>query len=160
MSTISDILTSETNYSNQLKAKTDTVTGSASEKLGITDFLQLLTKQLQAQDPTSSQDANNTQGFVGQICQFSQLEVSTETYDTLSKYTGEQKAQSLLGDSVVLQDPKDKNKTISGTVEAVHYNGKDSAINVNGTTYSLDSLLYTYDPKSVSTASTSNTSSQ
>lgn len=158
MSTISDILTSETNYSNQLKAKTDTVTGTASEKLGITDFLQLLTKQLQAQDPTSSQSSNATQGFVGQICQFSQLEVSTETYDTISKYTGEQKAQSLLGQSVILKDPNDKNKTIAGTVDAVYYDGKDSAINVNGTTYSTSSLLYSYDSGKLS-SSTPNTGS-
>lgn len=158
MSTISDILTSETNYSNQLKAKTDTVTGTASEQLNISDFLQLLTKQLRAQDPTSSSGTNATQNFASQICQFSQLEVSTETYDAISKYTGEQKAESLLGESVVLQDPNDKNKTISGTVFAVYHKGKDSAINVNGTMYSPSSVLYTYDPKMVSTKPTTDTS--
>lgn len=159
MSTISDILTSETNYSNQLKAKTDTVTGTASEQLNISDFLQLLTKQLKAQDPTSSQGSNATQGFVGQICQFSQLEVSTETYDAISQYNGEQKAESLLGKSVVLKDPDNKDKTISGTVFAVYHKGKNSAINVNGTMYSPDSVLYTYDPKMVSTKTTTDTSS-
>lgn len=146
MSSISSIITAETNYTKQLEAATDTVTGPGSMELGQADFLKLLTQQLQFQDPMEPQD--NSQ-FISQMCQFSQLEVSTDTYEVISDYTGEAQANSLVGYGVVLEDPKDKDKVITGTVDAAYLDGDASAITVDGKTYSLDYLLYSYNPSAV-----------
>jgi flagellar basal-body rod modification protein FlgD len=150
MTNVSDIITTETNYTKQMVAATDTVTGAESENLSQSDFLSLLTEQLQFQDPMEPQDNSE---FISQMCQFSQLNVSTETYEAFTDYVGESKANSLVGEGVVLTDPTDDTKTISGTVEAAYLDGADSAVTVNGTTYSMEYLLYSYDPSSVTTSS-------
>ena len=142
MSTISDIITSETNYTKQKQAAEDNVTGTESMNLSMMDFMSLLTEQLKYQDPTNTE--NGSQEFVSEMCQFAQLDVSTETYDLLEDYTGEAKAQSLLGDSVILKDPNSEAK-MAGVVEAVYFDGENTGITVNGTTYSMDYLLYSYD---------------
>lgn len=141
MSTIGDQITNLTNATTAMKAKTDTVTGAASENLTQTDFLELLTKQLQFQDPMSPQD--NSQ-FVSQMCQFSQLEATSGIKSTLSNYTSVMEAKSLIGDNVVLKDPNNANSTLSGAVQAARIDGADSGIMVNGTTYPLEYLLYAY----------------
>jgi len=141
MSTITDQITALQNATATLQASTDTVTGAASENLTQSDFLELLTQQLQYQDPMDPQDNSE---FVSQLCQFSQLEVSTNTYTTLSNYTGIMEAQSLVGDGVILQDPDDTSSTLSGKVQAAYIDGSDSGIMVDGTTYPLEYLLYAY----------------
>lgn len=146
MSSVSSIINSDATYTAQLKAKTDTLTGAAGSNLNQSDFLALLTQQLQFQDPMEPQD--NSQ-FISQMAQFSQLESTTETHDLLSSSTAESKANSLVGEGVVLTDPNDTSKTITGTVEGARLNGTKSGVVVNGTTYPLEYLLYSYDPASV-----------
>lgn len=140
MTTISDQITDLLSNTEKVKAK-DTVTGSASSNLNQSDFLNLLTQQLQFQDPMEPQD--NSQ-FVSQLCQFSQLTVSTDTYQTLSDYAGESRATSLVGDNVILTDPNDKTKAIAGKVDAAYLDGSKSAITVNGVNYPLEYLMYAY----------------
>lgn len=141
MSTIADQITSLTNATTELKAKTDTVTGAASENLTQSDFLELLTKQLQFQDPMSPQD--NSQ-FVSQMCQFSQLEVTSGISSTLSDYTSVMEAKSLVGNDVILKDPNNPSSTMAGAVQAAYIDGSDSAITVNGVNYPLKYLMYAY----------------
>jgi len=141
MTTISDQITSLANATTQLQAKTDTLTGSASANLNQSDFLKLLTQQLQFQDPMAPQD--NSQ-FISQMAQFSQLEATSNMDKNLSAFAGEMKATSLVGQNVVLTDPKDSTKVINGPVEAAYIDGADSAVTVNGTNYPLKYLLYSY----------------
>lgn len=146
MSSISDIITSESNYTTQMQAKTDTLTGAASENLQQSDFLNLLTKQLQFQDPMSPQD--NSQ-FISQMAQFSQLQSTNEMSTTLSNYSGNQEAASLVGKGVVLTDPNNPKRDIYGVVQAAYLDGPKSGITVNNVTYPLKYLLYSYDPSQV-----------
>lgn len=143
MTSITDILNRDTNFTQQLKAKTDTVTGAASSKLNQSDFLDLLTKQLQFQDPMEPQGNNE---FISQMCQFSQLEATTDMNQNFTEYMSETKANNLVGKGVVLADPNKQGQIIKGTVKAAFLDGSKSAINVNGTNYSMEYLLYSYDP--------------
>lgn len=156
MSTISDILTSEQNYTTALQAKTDTITGADSENLTQSDFLKLLTEQLQFQDPMSPQD--NSQ-FISQMCQFSQLNVTTSIDTTLTKYTKNAEANSLIGKDVIMIDPSDSTQTLTGIVDAAYLGGKNAGVTVGGTTYSLDNVIYSVNPSAISTTSTTNTTS-
>lgn len=139
----------------QMQSKTDTLTGSAT-KLTSSDFLNLMLKQMQYQDPMDPQD--NSQ-MISQEAQFSQLQQTSEINDTLANYTSAAQASSLVGKGVVLTDPDDKSKVISGTVTAALMDGKDSAVTINGTDYPLKYILYSYDPSKVSVGSGTSTDS-
>lgn len=121
----------------QLQAKTDTVTGAASAKMTSTQFMNLLLKQLQYQDPMSPTDNNQ---FISQQCQFSQLSATEETNASIDNNNGIAQATSLVGKYVTVTDATDKTKTISGTVTSATINGKDSAISINGVMYPLSSI--------------------
>ncbi len=143
MASVSSIINNDAMYTEQLRSSTDTVTGADSSNLNQSDFLALLTLQLQYQDPM---EPTGNSEFISQMCQFSQLEATTDISETLSDYTTETKASSLVGKGVILADPNNPENTLYGTVEAAQLNGTNSAININGTDYSLEYLLYTYDP--------------
>ncbi|MDD3437036.1 MAG: flagellar hook capping FlgD N-terminal domain-containing protein [Candidatus Gastranaerophilales bacterium] len=151
MTTISDQITSMKNYTTAMLASTDTITGSESANLTQSDFLSLLTQQLQYQDPMNPQDNSE---FVTQLCQFSQLNTTMEMDIMLSKFTGEQSASSLVGKGVVLTDPNDPESVIYGKVEAAYLDGENSGISVDGTVYPLKYLLYSYDYESTAASET------
>lgn len=121
----------------QLQAKTDTVTGAASAKMTSSDFMNLLLKQLQYQDPMSPTD--NTQ-FISEQTQFSQLSATEELNSNISNNNSITQATSLVGKYVTVTDATDSTKTVSGTVTSATLNGKDSAININGVMYPLSSI--------------------
>lgn len=148
MTSVSQIIQNDAALTAQLKAKTDTVTGAASSNLKQSDFLDLLTKQLQFQDPMEPQGNSE---FISQMCQFSQLEATNDLNTNMKNSTSENKAESLVGKGVILVNPDDTSKTIQGTVQAARLDGEKSAINVNGTNYSMEYLLYSYDPSLVTT---------
>lgn len=137
MASVTDQITAAKTYTNMYQAETDTVTGAASTKLTQSDFLNLLTQQLEYQDPMEPMD--NSQ-FVSQINQFSQLEAQTDISKTLNDSTTTQQATMLVGENVTLQDPDDKTKTITGTVTSALIDGDNSSIVVNGTSYPLSLL--------------------
>jgi len=60
------------------------VNASAGAQLGKDDFLKLLVAQLQHQDPTSPMDSN---AFMGQLAQFSQLEQTTNMAQSVGQLT-------------------------------------------------------------------------
>lgn len=122
--------------------KTETLKGAARE-LTSADFLNLMLKQMEYQDPMDPQD--NSQ-MIAQQAQFSQLKSSQEISSTLSSFSGSMRATSLVGKGVVLQDPSDSKKTISGTVSAALIDGANSAVVVGGKNYPLKYVMYSYDP--------------
>lgn len=149
MTSATDAITQLKTNTAQYQAKTDTLTGAAKSSLTQSDFLQLLTEQLQYQDPMSPMD--NAQ-FVSQTNQFAQLQAQTDISQTLSNSTAASQATSLVGESVTLKDPNNSENTITGKVTSALINGAKSAITVNGTAYPLSSLLKVNDP----TADTAN----
>lgn len=98
MTTINTNTTTSTNsagygYSGTSSAGSgsSSLSGALGSTMSQADFLQLLTAQLQAQDPTSPMD--NTQ-FVSQLAQFSQL-ASTQDLDTTVNNLSSQVASSM-----------------------------------------------------------------
>lgn len=144
MSSITDQINSAANATAQYQASQQKATGAA-QKLGSQDFLNLMMKQLQYQDPMDP--VSNTE-FIAQQAQFTQLETSNTMSANIASNNGITQALSLVGKSVTLNDPDKKGNIISGTVSSASINGKDSSIIVNGKTYALSSL------KSVSEATT------
>lgn len=134
MSVASEINAAAT-YTTQMQAQNKT-TGAA-QKLGSQDFLNLMMKQLQYQDPLAP--TSNTE-FIAQQAQFSQLETTNAMSSNIANNNGVTQAMSMVGKEVTLTDPEDPKKTITGTVTSASINGKDSAIVVDGKSYPLSSL--------------------
>lgn len=128
-------------HTAQERAKTDTLTGAANE-LTSTDFLNLMMEQLKYQDPL---DPVSNSEFIAQQAQFSQLEATQEISETLAQSTTVTQALTLVDKHVILQDPNDATKVLSGNVDAVYMNGENTSITVGGKNYPLSSVLYVFD---------------
>lgn len=135
MSVTSEI-TNAANYTAQMQAAEKKTTG-ASSTLGSEEFMQLMMEQLQYQDPL--EPVSNTE-FIAQQAQFTQLSVTQEMNDNIASNNTVSQALSLVGQNVTLTDPDDSAKTITGNVTSATIDGTDSAISVNGKTYSLTYL--------------------
>lgn len=149
MSSASSIITKEASYTAQTKAAQPKQTGSAGATLTSTQFMDLMLKQIQFQDPMAPTD--NAQ-MVTQQCQFSQLSATTEMNNKLSQNNSIMQTLTLVGKDVTLTDPKDATKTITGTVSSAQFNNSGAAIEVNGTTYPI-SLVQKVTQHSTTTAS-------
>ena len=145
MSATSEI-TNATNYTAQMQAAQPKSTGSAS-KLGSQEFMNLMMKQLQYQDPM--EPVSNTE-FISQQAQFTQLSTTQDMNKNIASNNTISQALSLVGKNVTLTDPNDVTKTITGNVTSSTINGTNSTINVNGKDYALTSL------KSVNANTTTN----
>jgi flagellar basal-body rod modification protein FlgD len=97
------------------------------------DFIRLLMKELQYQDPLEPMDNKN---FIGQMAQFSNLQQSSEMTAHLEKISSIQNSNqsySMLGKKVAYINPYEyvpegeKPKTKVGTVEAISFNGSNEA---------------------------------
>jgi flagellar basal-body rod modification protein FlgD len=111
-----------------------------SKTLGQDDFLQLLTKQLQYQDPTSPMDDKS---FIAQMAQFSSLQHMNTMSADISKLTAllsgreaSSEAFGSLGKSVEILDGE---RTIQGKVMAVN-RGAVPEILVNGEAYPWEAV--------------------
>jgi len=123
-------------YTAQMQAAQPKTTGAAS-KLGSQEFLNLMMKQLQYQDPM--EPVSNTE-FIAQQAQFTQLSTTQEMNSNIASNNTVSQALSLVGKNVTLTDPNDFTKTITGNVTSSTINGKSSTINVNGNDYALTAL--------------------
>ena len=125
-------------------ASTNTGTSSVSavnfsKSLTQQDFLSLLVKQMTSQDPMNPQ--SNTD-FAAQMAQFSALQTSQSTESDITKLVSSQQAtqaNSLLGQTVVLQ--VDKTTTAQGVVSAVDLSAGTPQLVVNGTNYDLSQVI-------------------
>ncbi|MEQ8167390.1 MAG: flagellar hook capping FlgD N-terminal domain-containing protein [Candidatus Eremiobacterota bacterium] len=124
---------------------TETTSGTEATKKNITknelgkdQFLELLIKQLQNQDPLSPTD--NTE-FIAQLAQFSSLEQMNNlnsSFEKLMSFQMVNQAASFIDKSVVIKD--DSGKEITGTVEKVVMQDGSPKIVVNGNEYAPDQI--------------------
>jgi flagellar basal-body rod modification protein FlgD len=141
-------------------AATSSTTGSSSSSASSTsstsnltqaDFLQLLTQEMENQDPLNP--VSNDQ-FLAELAQFSNLQTTTDidtTLNTMASSLGQASATSAyLGQSVTLTDSN--NATVSGTVTQVSTSDGTEYVTVNGAQYPASSIT------AVSTASNASTS--
>lgn len=155
MSTTSSVGTTSgsslsTLFANSQANSTKTQAGSSS--LNENDFLQLLTEQLQNQDPLQPQD--NTE-FIAQMAQFSTL----QQQNTMTEQMENQSADGLMGQTVTI-NPGNGAALITGTVQGVDTSTSTPAVYVNNTEYPLSEVsLIQPTPAAGSGSTTSTTNS-
>lgn len=109
--------------SSLVTTPSNTTTRVAKKELGKDDFLILLTKQLQNQDPMKPMD---NMEFVSQMSSFSTLEQITNMSKNMEKFLNKSdeeyklQAMSLLG-SQVTATPSDAPEGITGVIESVKF---------------------------------------
>lgn len=106
--------------------------------LGQADFLNLITTQLQNQDPLQPMD--NSQ-FIAQMASFSslqQMQTLTQDFQTFNRNAGNATAGSYLGKQVTVSDGNGGN--VSGIVTGVDFTGSTPQVTVNGTNYDLSAI--------------------
>ncbi len=145
MSSISPV----SNSPSTALGSTGATTATPQNTLTTQDFLQLLSTELQNQDPLQPMDDT---AYLAQMAQFTSLQQVSTLSTTISQMSSNQQnlaASSYLGQMVTMN--AGNNSTISGVVTGVDLSGTTPNLEVNGTSYPLTSLL------SVSSASTSTT---
>lgn len=153
MTTITDQITNATNATAQAKAAEPKATGAASSNLTSNDFLSLMMKQLQFQDPMAPTD--NAQ-FISQECQFSQLSTTQDISKSITENNAIMQTLSLVGKDVVLTDPSDAKKTISGTVSSADFTSTGASILVNGKEYPISQVKTVKEHSATNTTDTTN----
>jgi flagellar basal-body rod modification protein FlgD len=135
--------------SSYVAANSTTATATAKKSLTEEDFLQLLSTQMQNQDPLKPMD---DAAYLGQLAQFTSLQqVNTLSTQITQMRSDQQKlaAATYLGRTVTMDDGK--KGTVSGAVTAIDTSGDTPLLKINGTFYPLSSLL------SIEATPTSNT---
>ena len=137
-------------FSNSVASQASSQAGS--QTLNENDFLQLLTEQLQNQDPLQPQD--NTE-FIAQMAQFSTL----QQQNTMTEQMENQSADGLMGQTVTI-NPGNGAALITGTVQGVDTSTSTPAVYVNNTEYPLSEVsLIQPTPAAGSGSTTSTTNS-
>lgn len=114
------------------------------------DFLNLLVTQLQNQDPMNPMSDTD---FIAQMAQFSTLQQSQQTYQSIS----EMQAANLIGSTVNVSTTDGVSDT--GLVSGVLMNSGAPEVLVNGTPYTLDEVQTVTPPATTSTPSSTPTPS-
>jgi len=122
---------------------TTTSTSTAESTLDYDDFLELLTVQLENQDPF---DPVSDTDFIAQMANFSTLEEVSNFSDNFSTYSARQQqlssAQTFLGKTVTVE-PSDSD-SVTGTVSAVTYDTSGGVyVTIEGSQYSASDITST-----------------
>ena len=126
---------------------------TGTQTLGINQFLQLLSVQMQNQDPLNP--TSDTE-FISQMAQFTSLQQMATLNGSMTSYIGQQQpvdAQSYLGKQVTLTDTT--GATITGTVTGVALSaGNNPQIVVNGVNYDPSTVTSILPGNSTSSTAT------
>lgn len=130
---ISGEITNAASATAQYQASQPRATGVAS-KLGSQEFMNLMLKQLQYQDPL--EPVSNTE-FISQQAQFSQLSTTQEMNENMSMNNSIMQTLALVGKEVTMTDPDNPTQTITGVVSEAKFTSNGSALVVNGKEYPI-----------------------
>jgi len=131
MTTISEQVTQLQNTTTEYKAATTTKT-TGTTNMDADDFLTLMLKELQYQDPT---DPVSNKDMISQQAQLSQVTETQKLNTNITSNNAIMQTLALVGKNVTMTDPDNSKKTISGTVSQADFSGTTSTITVNGTNY-------------------------
>ncbi len=150
MASVSQEIVNNQNINTITKAEQDRRNGvkQSSSSVGSQDFLQLMTMQLQYQDPMNPMDNSE---MLAQEAQFSTLEQMENLTSSFSKFSNMFQANSLLGQNVeVMVD----GKTASGKVDYVDFSdAKGASIHIGDKNYPLSAVTKIF-PEGSSTEET------
>lgn len=141
MASVHDQIVTNQNNNTITKAEQDRRNGvkQSSSSVSSQDFLQLMTMQLQYQDPMSPMDNSE---MLAQEAQFSTLEQMENLSSSFAKFSNVFQANSFLGQTVEVTV---EGKTTTGKVDFVDYSDSAGAsININGKNYPLDAITKVY----------------
>jgi flagellar basal-body rod modification protein FlgD len=141
----------------QINAANGAVGGETT--LGENDFLQLLTTQLQNQDPL--QPMSDTD-FIAQMATFSQLSAQNTLNTDFSNYSQTQQitsAQSYIGQSVTVSGAAEGLASTTGTVTGVTVSNGAPELTINGTNYALSDVTAIQAASAAAAASTNSAAS-
>ena len=119
------------------------------------DFMQLLTVQMENQDPTTPMDSNQE---MQQIVHISSMQNMSTMSADLTQMTASQTwslANSYLGRQVTLNDTN--GNAVAGQITAINTSSSTPTVQVNGTYYPLTSLTSIQLPTTSSSSSTTST---
>jgi flagellar basal-body rod modification protein FlgD len=139
----------------QLNSATGAVGGQTT--LGENDFLQLLTTQLQNQDPL--QPMSDTD-FIAQMATFSQLSAQTTLNTNFSNYSATQdiaSAQSYIGQTVTVSGAAEGVAGATGTVSGVTVVNGEPQITIGGINYSISDVTAIAPAAAAASTATTNT---
>lgn len=109
---------------------TSSTATSAASQLNMQDLLKIMLTQLTNQDPLKPMD--NT-AFVGQLAQFSMLELSQETNDKLDSLVSTQASLQSVGLIGRTVDVQTDSGTITGTVASLSFSGSSPTLTLTTT---------------------------
>jgi len=153
---VSNTINSMQNQTAQTEAAAkaaQTTTASNTTKMDGDMFLKLMLQELQNQDPTSPVDNKE---FLAQQAQFTQVSETQEMNASMTKNNAVMQTLALVGKDVVMVDPNDSKKTITGTVTEASFDSTNSSITVGGKQYPL-SLVTSVKNGTGSTVATTGT---
>lgn len=151
MASVHDQIVTNQNNNTITKAEQDRRNGvkESSTTVSSQDFLQLMTMQLQYQDPMSPMDNSE---MLAQEAQFSTLEQMENLSSSFSRFSTMFQANSLLGQNVEVTVD---GKTSSGKVDYVDFSdAKGASISIGGKNYPLNSVTKVYPEGTSSTNDT------
>jgi flagellar basal-body rod modification protein FlgD len=118
----------------------DNAEGTGGSELSESDFLQLLTTQLQNQDPL--QPMSDTD-FIAQMATFSQLSAQNTLNTNFSSYSQTQalaNAQSYIGETVSVSGATEGDPATTGIVTGITVSNGTPELTIGGTNYSLSDI--------------------
>ncbi len=131
-----------------------TPASSGMQNVSIQEFMQLLSTEMQNQDPLQPMDPTQS---MTQLAQFTTLQQMTQLSQTQSLAT----ANALLGSQVTV--PGAKNQTVTGTVTGIDSSGVASgtqpSLQISGSSqeFPLTAVTHLQDPPPATSTSTSST---
>ena len=131
-----------------LNNQTTSTARTPTKVLGQQDFLTLLAKQFQTQDPMKPMDDT---AFIAQMAQFTSLQQMTQLTQSQQMLTG----SSYLGLNVTVQDAASGVKT-TGVVSAIDNSGTTPALVINGTSYPMSQIKNVQLPSAAAAAPAAN----
>lgn len=139
MSAISALSATKANALSDATGSSTAASRIPQKTLGQDDFLKLLAKQFQTQDPMKPMEDT---AFIAQMAQFSSLEQAKSMTTDMAALRADQQqvvANSYLGHRVTVD--AGKGATATGDVTAVDTRGTDPQIVINGVLYPLSAVL-------------------
>ena len=124
------------NQTTAMQAQQTKKTGSEQE-YGQDMFLKLMLEQLKYQDPL---EPTGSTEFLQQQAMFTQVSELQKLNKEISNNNQLMQASLMIDKQVILTDPSNSSKDITGIVTSVGYNGKEATIEVNGKDYPLSSV--------------------
>jgi flagellar basal-body rod modification protein FlgD len=136
---VSSVTTARDSAALAANASTTTAAKTKSSNLGQSDFLKLLAKQYQTQDPMKPMEDT---AFIAQMAQFTSLEQSSSLLSQITAMNGKQDvatANSYLGRQVTVNDGN--GGTVVGEATGVEFASGQPRLVVGNLTYAVSSVV-------------------